>query len=189
MPTVLRALALLSLIVVGGCIGLAHQRVNMPPLLVQGVLLDGKGQPIPGQSIVVALSAFYGTQQTFKALRSGKLDAGEYGYKYAVVRTGSQGEFSTRLPGESRYIGYMAPLMNPSEETLKSFILGLRTASGAVLAIVVSGSNVDIRVPIGDEPKFIAPANDFPFKVTAGATRSVVIDVLQLTVSARNEGA
>jgi hypothetical protein len=182
MSIFLRTLAAAGVVAMAGCIGLAHVKIEMPPLLVQGVLLDRAGQPIRDQHVFVALSNFYGEQQTFKALRTGTLDANEYGYKYQPIRTGQQGEFVSRLPGESRYIGFMPPLTNPSDETLKGFTIGIRTANGQVAAIVVRGSTTDIRVPDGPQFKLVSPRDDFPLRISASIERSDVIDVLQLVV-------
>lgn len=184
--SMVRSSILVLLVSVAGCLGVAHQKVDMPPLLVQGVLLDDMGDPIPEQNLVVALSDFYGNQETFTALRSGNFARDDYGYHYEILRTGSQGEFATRLSGESRYIGSVPPLMNPGEETLRSFVLGLRTPDGVVLAVMVAGTRADVRVPV-EGSKLIEPPSDFPFSVTAEVTRSDAIDVLQLTLRSLKE--
>ena len=55
-----------------GC--LAHTLVEMPPLFVQGLLLDSEGRPISSEMLTISSAAFYGTEETFSALRTGNLD-------------------------------------------------------------------------------------------------------------------
>jgi hypothetical protein len=164
-----------------GCFGLAHTAVEMPPLVVQGVLLAADGQPVVGEAVTVALSDFYAQPETLSALTSGAFAPGAHGYRFCAVRSGSDGDFSCRLSGESRYIGFMPPLMCPGESTLKSFLVGIRTADGSSFAIDVSGSDAEIRVPVGPEFKLAKP-NGLPYAVEATPSRSAGTDVLQVVI-------
>ena len=166
-----------------GCFGLAHTAVEMPPLVVQGVLLTSHGAPWGGQLLTISLSDFYAQPETFEALSSAELDPKANGYKFCQVPTGPGGEFSCRLPGESRYIGLMPPLMCPGEDTLKSFVVGIRTPSGVILAIAVSGTKAEVRVPEGSDFRLVKP-RDIPFTASATASRSAQADVLQLVLRA-----
>jgi hypothetical protein len=153
----------------------------MPPLVVQGVFLAPDGQPVVGEVLTVALSDFYAQPETLAALTSGTFDSDAHGYRFCALRSGSEGEFSCRLAGESRYIGFMPPLMCPGEDTLKSFLVGIRTADGSSFAIDVSGSDAEIRVPVGPELKLAKPTG-LPFTVQAIPSRSEGADVLQVVI-------
>jgi hypothetical protein len=153
----------------------------MPPLVVQGVVLAADGQPVVGEALTIALSDFYAVPETLKALTSGTFEAAANGYRFCEIRSGSDGEFSCRLSGESRYIGFMPPLMCPGESTLKSFLVGVRSAEGSSFAVDVSGSEAEIRVPVGPEFKLEKP-NGLPLSIQATASRSGAADVLQLVI-------
>ncbi len=188
MSAALRALLFLFTLLLTGCVGIAHVKVDMPPLVVQGVLIDQSGQPIANQVITVALSDFYAQERTFEALHGDMAAKDQHGYRYCEVHSGPQGEFVCRLPGESRYIGFMFPFHNPSEDTLKSFVLGVGLAPATVIGLVVTGSEVKMLVPQGNDFRLVAPGNDFPISVTASAVRSNVIDVLHIVLRTRGSG-
>lgn len=164
-----------------GCFGLAHKAVEMPPLVVQGVVLAADGQPVVGETVTVVLSDFYAQPETLSALTSGAFEPDAQGYRFCAVRSGSNGDFSCRLSGESRYIGFMPPLMCPGESTLKSFLVGIRTSDGSTFAIDISGSDAEIRVPVGSELKLAKP-NGLPFSIEATPSRSEDGDVLQIVI-------
>jgi len=153
----------------------------MPPLVVQGVFLTADGQPIADQTLTIVLSNFYAQSESFKALTSGDLDTEAQGYQFCTVRSSPGGEFSCRLPGESRYIGFMPPLMCPSENTLRSYVVGLRTAGGSTFAVSVYGAKAEVRVPKGPDFKLVKPSA-LPLAISAAASRSEHADVLQLVL-------
>ena len=167
-----------------GCFGLAHVAVEMPPLIVQGVILTLAGDPWPDQLLTIALSDFYARPETFEAITAGETSAEAYGYEFCEVRSGAGGEFFCLLPGESRYIGFMPPLMCPSERTLRSFVVAVRTSPGVVMAITVSGTESEIRVPSGADFELVR-ADSLPFNVSTTVNRSGQTDVLQLVMRAR----
>ncbi len=189
MTYALRALLFLSTLLIAGCVGIAHVKVDMPPLVVQGVLIGQSGQPIANQVVTIALPDFYGEEKTFEALHGDIAAKDQHGYRYCEVRSGPQGEFVCRLPGESRYVGFMFPFMNPSEVTLRSFVVGIRLAPATVIGLEVAGSEVKMLVPQGKDYRLVAPSKDFPISVTASATRSNIIDVLQIVFRTRGGGA
>jgi len=172
-----------------GCVGLAHVKVEMPPLVVQGLLLDNKMLPIASQQLTVILPDFYGTEKSINNLVSGTLREDDLGYTMQRVQTGQNGEFFVRLPGESRYIGFMAPLQSPSTDTLRSFVVGVRTASGKVAAFTVSGRSVTVRVPIGEKGELGVPPDNYSLKASAAASRSNALDVLQIVMEVHHDGA
>ena len=157
----------------------------MPQLLIQGLLLDKDGKPITNKPIIIVLSDFYGRKMTYEALNSGKFDQEGHHYNFEKVQTGENGEFICRLPGESRYIGFMPPLMNPSEETLKEFVFGIRTNNGEIAVIEVSGTSAKVHIPVGNEFELEPLPDDYPLDISPAINRSKTIDIIQLLIKER----
>jgi hypothetical protein len=171
-----------------GCFGLAHVKMEMPPLVVQGVLLDVEGRPVANETLTLALADFYSEPETLRALTSGTLDPAAYGYRFCTVRSGAEGDFACRLSGESRYVGFMPPLMcAPSETTLQSFLVGVRIADHTSFAVRVAGTEAEVRVPTGPELELAKPAA-LGFSVLATPYRSKAADVLQLVIRRKPAG-
>lgn len=175
------AVRALPALLLAGCFGTAHVAVEMPPLVVQGVVLTPEGKPLPDRELVIARADFHALEETFDALTSGDLGHDADGYAFCTVRTSSSGGFSCLIRGESRRVGSMPRLTWPGRSTLDAFVVGIRMPSGFTFAVDVSRRHATILVPTGPEFKLIRPPA-LPVGVSAAVNRYEESDVLQLIV-------
>lgn len=163
-----------------------HSVIDMPDLLVRGTIVNNQMKPISNSEITIVNMDFYGVQEGVDALRDGMLDTEALQYTYTTIKTDAQGRFETKLPGESRYIGYMYPF-TISEKTMKTLFIGAGGEDFPPCIIEVSGTIANLRVPGQDKKILVKPPRAFPVSISTTAERTEKADVVTLTVQIKNK--